>query len=889
MPTLRSRAALWVRLLAAGAFLSTSTAFGSDDTDTFVIRHRSTHSDVQHPAVETILGPADIGERFCENGRCVVLCGSPRQLAALDSFRKNEDLDIEPMPDAHRVFLRGATYDAKARAFDRDIRSEADSLPPADTGVFVIIFKTYPSLQIREDLAKSGVTLLEPTQTLSYFAYGTRSTIETLSERFRYVYGTVAVPPVLKRYNIDERLEGDGDDPAPTTVVLVSSAPSKKAVLAALESISGTAPTLIYTTGAVEALSTTASRLDAFVLSSFPEVVSITRDTFHASPSDERASRIVAGAFNSYGSSWPTSLGPNIQTPPFWTNYLGQLSSSFSGFNPANHVVGLLDTGIDSGLIRGGATDCPPYLRPTNYPSDPCKLVFTTDLSSAPPENVADDNYANGHGSTVASIIGGYAGSASSGRDFSNYAFTQGVAQGARFAVSRFFRNCGLFPYRREGTTELEFSDDRTEAKMRYSLVALGSTNTIPDYGTGPGARVFNHSWNMPGATYDATSVLLDQATRTLHAAAFTFRNNQLLRGSDVSSLHVVSAGNTTNNQDLVQAPATAKNVIAVGATETYNQEIYTAGCPNANAGNADNPRQIATLSRIGWSNQRVKPDLVAPGTRMYGLYSSEARCPTTCNPDLTGDTYGDTNYTWSNGTSFAAPVVTGAAVLAKEWLRTAGYTNASPALLKAALIATARSLTDLPSCATGCSPCCASCGAMQPAPDSRQGWGGVSLDKLFRPQSNYFIIDQATQFTAANQSVTYTLNVVNRNRDVSLALVWSDRAALEPDNAANNLTNDFDLSAFVPTAGKQYYGNVSFIDPNSCSRSSYSLPNPVGFTRDRLNNVERITIKASDLSVMTGQIMITVTANAIRGNGVNPNADTPWVQDYALFVDNAH
>lgn len=39
----------------------------------------------------------------------------------------------------------------------------------------------------------------------------------------------------------------------------------------------------------------------------------------------------------------------------------------------------------------------------------------------------------------------------------------------------------------------------------------------------------------------------------------------------------------------------------------------------------------------------------------------------------------------------------------------------------------------------------------------------------------------------------------------------------------------------------------------------------------------------------MTGQIMITVTANAIRGNGVNPNAATPWVQDCALFVDNAH
>jgi hypothetical protein len=224
-----------------------------------------------------------------------------------------------------------------------------------------------------------------------------------------------------------------------------------------------------------------------------------------------------------------------------------------------------------------------------------------------------------------------------------------------------------------------------------------------------------------------------------------------------------------------------------------------------------------------------------------------------------------------------------------KEWLRTAGYSGPSPALVKAALIATAKSLTNQQPCGLGCTPCCSYCGLMRPAPDALQGWGGVSLDKLFHLQSDYYIVEQGAQFTAANQSVSYTVNVVDNTRDVHIALVWTDRASLEVGNDVNNLTNDLDLSVFVPTAGKQYYGNVYYSTANDCARTAYSLPNPVNFTRDRKNNVERITIRASDLTPMTGQAIVTITANRITGNGLNPFLTSPFVQDYALFIENAH
>ncbi|HSP16896.1 MAG TPA: S8 family serine peptidase [Thermoanaerobaculia bacterium] len=105
---------------------------------------------------------------------------------------------------------------------------------------------------------------------------------------------------------------------------------------------------------------------------------------------------------------------------------------------------------------------------------------------------------------------------------------------------------------------------------------------------------------------------------------------------------------------------ASAKNVIAVGAV--------------------DISKQLANFSSRGPARDgRVKPDLVARGINVYSTIQN--------NQYTAGPVPG-------NGTSMAAPVITGvSALLVEQWRRTFGGQNPTPAILKTLMIATAEDL----------------------------------------------------------------------------------------------------------------------------------------------------------------------------------------------------
>lgn len=86
--------------------------------------------------------------------------------------------------------------------------------------------------------------------------------------------------------------------------------------------------------------------------------------------------------------------------------------------------------------------------------------------------------------------------------------------------------------------------------------------------------------------------------------------------------------------------PSTAAKVITVGAYDT----AYDAYADFSGRGYADRDRTVGVVTA-----GLVKPDLVAPGVRIFA-------------PDLYG------GYTTVTGTSFATPIVTGAAALLMEW-----------------------------------------------------------------------------------------------------------------------------------------------------------------------------------------------------------------------------
>lgn len=210
---------------------------------------------------------------------------------------------------------------------------------------------------------------------------------------------------------------------------------------------------------------------------------------------------------------------------------------------------------------------------------------------------------------------------------------------------------------------------------------------------------------------------------------------------------------------------------------------------------------------------------------------------------------------------------------------------------MKAALVATAQTLTRQPVCGVDCSPCCAFCDDMRPAPDKYQGWGGIALDHLFRAPANYYFFDQLTTLSFNGQTRSQDLTITDRTKAINVALVWTDRAGPGTNDALVNLVNDLDLSVSYTYFGvtHHYYGNNYYTAIDSCSRNGYSLRDPSPVVYDCKNNVERINIEGGSIPPGATTITVTVSAFSLTGDGINPGSNSVFQQDFALGVENAH
>jgi subtilisin family serine protease len=207
------------------------------------------------------------------------------------------------------------------------------------------------------------------------------------------------------------------------------------------------------------------------------------------------------------------------------------------------------------------------------------------------------------------------------------------------------------------------------------------------------GAAIVNLSWGEPlGARYEQGALSIDHFT---HAHP------------DV--LVVVAAGNEgTAPRGLrelyrVGTPATAKNVVTVGATLGKRPEFaertwgkWKSGFhdPEGRGPMSGDPDQVAALSSTGpteWG--MVKPDVVAPGTFILSARALGAGKGVVWEGRAEpNDGNGREWYCYSSGTSMAAPAVSGAAAVVRQYLRSApGAPVPSAALLKAVLIAAAQ------------------------------------------------------------------------------------------------------------------------------------------------------------------------------------------------------
>jgi serine protease AprX len=331
------------------------------------------------------------------------------------------------------------------------------------------------------------------------------------------------------------------------------------------------------------------------------------------------------------------------------------------------------------------------------------------------------------------------------------------------------------------------------------------------------GARVHTNSWGAvtPGLPYDASSREIDDVVWNKPDLVICFAAGN--DGIDANRNGVIDAGS-------VGSQSAAKNCITVGASESVRNdfnhsygEYWSSDFPaepiksDRQANNADG--LVAFSSRGPTKEQRIKPDVVAPGTCILSALSRDVVIPST---DFGSSS--DSLYFFDSGTSMATPLVAGCAAVVRESLVRNGMPTPPAALVKALLINGAVELAGqyVPS----------ECGA---TPNNNLGFGRVDLAGsiiLPGPGSNGGLGKGGPLKQGAEK--TFTVNIpesppkvgkgpkANGLATFKMTLVWTD-----PPGAA--LQNDLDL---VVTAadGTERHGNMG-----------------TGAGFDRLNNVEQV------------------------------------------------
>ena len=561
-------------------------------------------------------------------------------------------------------------------------------------------------------------------------------------------------------------------------------------------------------------------------IAELPDVVSINLYT-QRRKFDERQGQIVAG-----------NLTGNAPTGP---GYLSWLATKGFTNTVADFAVNVTDSGVDNGtsnanhfaLYTGGSTALA------------TRVVYNRLEGTANTGSTIQG--CDGHGNINAHIIGGYVA-------FTNAPHVD--SGGYRYGL-------GIAPF----------------VKIGSSVIFDPSNFTSPDYedlisrAYRDGARVSSDSWGADTAgDYDIDAQQYDALVRDAQPAG-----SAVVTAGNQEMTIVFAAGNAGSGAQTVGSPGTAKNVITVGAAENVHSHAITNGGSDA-AGNdgcstpdseANSANDIASFSSRGpCSDQRQKPEIVAPGTHITGGVAQQNRIATGTGDDLScfsaegvcataSSKFFPTNqqfYSTSSGTSHSTPAVAGGVALIRTYFQNNGINAPSPAMVKAYLVNSARYMTGTDANDNLWSP--------------DQGMGGMNLGTAFDGTPR-MLRDQRTNdiFTTTGQSRTFTGQVVSNTKPVRVTLSWTDAPGSTSGNAFNN-----DLNLTVVINGQTYRGNVF--------TGAFST---TGGSSDARNNTESIFLPAGT----TGVVSVTVSGANITSDGI-PNFGTAIDQDFALVIYNA-
>ena len=526
----------------------------------------------------------------------------------------------------------------------------------------------------------------------------------------------------------------------------------------------------------------------------------------------ERQDQIMAG-----------NLDASLQSPT-GPGYLAWLSANGFSTTTADYpVVVVVDDGVDDGTTSPITTE----FYELNSTGNPSRLSFSV---IPPGSSASGPEGPDGHGHINASIVGGYnADTGAAVEDAAGFNYGLGIAPYGPMANVRIF--------------------------APGFDVGFGDTTMVDDY-YGRGGRISSNSWGADvGGAYTVDAQTYDGLARD---ASTSLSGNQEM-------LFVFAAGNAGPGAGTVGSPATAKNVLSVGASETSNPDASSGdGCGDG-ASDGDDARDMASFSSRGPTDDgRAKPDIVAPGVFIQGnasqplaSFNGSGVCGAATNDQTLPGTDAlfppGTIYTWSAGTSHSTPAVAGYASLITEHVaRVHSIATPSPALLRAYVIHAARHLTGS--------------GAGENLPGDNQGFGFADMGLGFESTAPRHLVDQTTVFGGSGETFRVDGQAVDPTEPIRVALVWTDAPGPTVGNA---FVNDLDLT--VQVGGSTYLGNNFLLGESQ-----------TGGSADTVNNTEAVFLSAGPSGLMS----IIVDATTIAGDGVPGNADATD-QDFAIVAYN--